>query len=213
MTKTSNQSQDFFKEFVRVRKELCKESESKTYSLEEAIRLTFDSFNKRKFELDYQHPGNPLTLEMIQAKTTLSRNDAGLIIEGILDDLIEVGNGTTDEMLHIAADKLFALRDKWFNREIVDYQSLMEEEWEQVEDDKMFPNHSDKDIWMNGFYSAYRASITIRDKEFENKINALNTFLDQTGEDINLWEEEENGPYPFDRFEAGFQNLLNRINK
>ena len=32
------------------------------------------------------------------------------IIEDILDDLIEVGNGTTDKMLHADADKLFGLR-------------------------------------------------------------------------------------------------------
>ena len=32
------------------------------------------------------------------------------LIEDILDVLIEVGNGTTDEMLHVAADKLFMVR-------------------------------------------------------------------------------------------------------
>ena len=33
------------------------------------------------------------------------------LIEDILDTLIEVGNGTTDEMLHEAANKLFKVRD------------------------------------------------------------------------------------------------------
>ena len=33
------------------------------------------------------------------------------LIEDVLDTLIEVGNGTTDEMLHEAADKLFMVRD------------------------------------------------------------------------------------------------------
>ena len=33
------------------------------------------------------------------------------LIEDVLDTLIEVGNGTTDEMLHEAADKLFRVRD------------------------------------------------------------------------------------------------------
>lgn len=33
------------------------------------------------------------------------------LIEDILDTLIEVGNGTTDEMLHEAADELFRVRD------------------------------------------------------------------------------------------------------
>lgn len=34
-----------------------------------------------------------------------------LLIEEILDTLIEVGNGVTDEHLHEAADKLFKIRD------------------------------------------------------------------------------------------------------
>ena len=33
------------------------------------------------------------------------------LIEDVLDTLIEVGNGTTDEMLHEAADELFRVRD------------------------------------------------------------------------------------------------------
>lgn len=33
------------------------------------------------------------------------------LIEDILDTLIEIGNGTTDEMLHEAADELFRVRD------------------------------------------------------------------------------------------------------
>lgn len=33
------------------------------------------------------------------------------LIEDVLDTLIEVGNGTTDEMLHEAANKLFRVRD------------------------------------------------------------------------------------------------------
>lgn len=48
----------------------------------------------------------------------LSDNDASLIIENLLDTLIEVGNGTTDEELHKSADYLFVLRDKWFKKRI-----------------------------------------------------------------------------------------------
>lgn len=36
--------------------------------------------------------------------------EAQRLIEDILDTLIEVGNGTTDKMLHEAADKLFEVR-------------------------------------------------------------------------------------------------------
>ena len=37
-------------------------------------------------------------------------NTAFGIIEDVLNDLIEVGNGTTNKMLHADADKLFGLR-------------------------------------------------------------------------------------------------------
>ena len=33
------------------------------------------------------------------------------LIEDVLDTLIEVGNGVTDEMLHYAAEQLFDARD------------------------------------------------------------------------------------------------------
>lgn len=36
---------------------------------------------------------------------------AAAMIESVLDTLVEVGNGVTDEMLHEAADKLFSVRD------------------------------------------------------------------------------------------------------
>ena len=46
-------------------------------------------------------------------KTETELTDVDLafgIIEDVLDTLIEVGNGVTDEMLHAEADKLFGLR-------------------------------------------------------------------------------------------------------
>lgn len=36
------------------------------------------------------------------------------LIEDVLDTLVEVGNGTTDKMLHDAADLLFVFRDRYF---------------------------------------------------------------------------------------------------
>ena len=45
----------------------------------------------------------------------MSDDDAALIIESVLDTLVEVGNGVTDEHLHAAADKLFKFRDEWFD--------------------------------------------------------------------------------------------------
>jgi len=49
----------------------------------------------------------------IKNKKFLSNEDASFIIENLLDVLVEVGNGTTDEELHKQADYLFALRDKY----------------------------------------------------------------------------------------------------
>lgn len=48
----------------------------------------------------------------------LSDDDAKLIIEEVIDTLIEVGNGTTDEQLHKACDYLLSLRDLWFDKRI-----------------------------------------------------------------------------------------------
>jgi hypothetical protein len=44
---------------------------------------------------------------------------AKIILENVLDTLIEVGNGTTYEMLHEACDELFRFRDM-FDRIIAD---------------------------------------------------------------------------------------------
>lgn len=55
-------------------------------------------------------------LDLSIVSGSLSDDDAALIIENVLDALVEVGNGITDEELHKTADYLFALRDKWFNK-------------------------------------------------------------------------------------------------
>lgn len=55
-------------------------------------------------------------LDLSITSGSLSDEDATLIIEIVLDTLIEVGNGTTDDELHKAADYLIALRDKWFDK-------------------------------------------------------------------------------------------------
>lgn len=51
---------------------------------------------------------------IMETKEPLSREDAAWIIEEVLDTLIEVGNGVTDEHLHDACDLLFKFRDQWF---------------------------------------------------------------------------------------------------
>lgn len=57
-------------------------------------------------------------LDLSIVSGSLSDDDAALIIENVLDTLVEVENGITDEELHKAAGYLFALRDKWFEKRI-----------------------------------------------------------------------------------------------
>lgn len=52
-------------------------------------------------------------MQIIREVTTVNYSEAVEIIEDVLDTLIEVGNGTTDEELHRACDKLFKFRDEY----------------------------------------------------------------------------------------------------
>lgn len=44
----------------------------------------------------------------------MDKKEAAELLENILNILVEVGNGTTDEELHEAADMLFDFRDHYF---------------------------------------------------------------------------------------------------
>ena len=44
-------------------------------------------------------------------RTRITRKEAFMLIDDVIDTLIESGNGTTTEMLHEAADMLFIVRD------------------------------------------------------------------------------------------------------
>ena len=46
----------------------------------------------------------------------MTKDEASKLLEDVLDTLVEVGNGVTDEMLHEAADKLFRFRDEYFKK-------------------------------------------------------------------------------------------------
>ena len=56
--------------------------------------------------------------EKRQKKEALTNDEASFILEEVLDSLIEVGNGITDEDLHKSADDLLQFRDYWFNIKI-----------------------------------------------------------------------------------------------
>jgi len=60
-------------------------------------------------------------------------NKAFGIVEDVLDTLIEVGNGTTDDDLHDAADKLFGLR--YFLTSVFQPDQIMEQDrecWDEL---------------------------------------------------------------------------------
>jgi len=59
------------------------------------------------FEDPNYNYGEKIDLDIYEAQT---------LIEDILDTLIEVGNGVTEEQLYIACQKLFCVRDCWFNK-------------------------------------------------------------------------------------------------
>lgn len=46
----------------------------------------------------------------------MTKEEAREILEDVLDTLVEVGNGTTDDDLKEAADHLFRFRDEWFKK-------------------------------------------------------------------------------------------------
>lgn len=39
----------------------------------------------------------------------------------------------------------------------MDKTALIEKYWDMVGDDKLFPNHTDKDVWINGFLAGLEA--------------------------------------------------------
>lgn len=45
----------------------------------------------------------------------LTESEAFNLVDNVIDTLIEVGNGTTDDMLHEAADILFLVRDYYIS--------------------------------------------------------------------------------------------------
>lgn len=50
-------------------------------------------------------------VEIKKKHRAITCEEAFSLVDDVIDTLIEVGNGTTDEMLHEGADKLFVVRD------------------------------------------------------------------------------------------------------
>ena len=60
--------------------------------------------------LNKKNNTNMCTEEIEKYKASKSAED---LLEDVIDTLCEVGNGVDDEMLHDAANRLFAFRDLW----------------------------------------------------------------------------------------------------
>ena len=58
--------------------------------------------------------------------------------------------------------KDFDVWKEWKNGEVslkeenIDFESVANEEFKNVGDDGLFPNHTDKDIWISGFVSGLK---------------------------------------------------------
>lgn len=55
-----------------------------------------------------------------------------------------------------AKEKSLELENKQMNISDEEIDNAVVLQYENVGDEKLFPNHSDKDIWMNGFYDGAR---------------------------------------------------------
>jgi hypothetical protein len=110
----------------------------------------YDAFDKNKAELACLKKLIELQMINISDSTTTDQID-GIIFDLPFDDKI----------------KLWELIDKLVleNKTEIsasDFHPAAVKEYENVGDEKLFPNHSDKDIWMNGFYEGakwYRDTI------------------------------------------------------
>ena len=99
----------------------AKDGSDGTYDISSAMELRgwFISRFKRKIQKDRisENILNKINnLEEIPISPILSDDEARIILEDVIDTLIEVGNGTTDEQLHKAADKLLNFRDNWLDK-------------------------------------------------------------------------------------------------
>ena len=59
------------------------------------------------------------------------------------------------------------------------YQELKEKYWNNVEDEKLFPNHSDQDIWDKGFKDGWDACVEYMAKRYKEDLYNNSTATKQ----------------------------------
>lgn len=89
-----------------------------------------------------------------------------LLIEDVLDTLIEVGNGVTDEALHECADKLFRVRDI-LNSKANDDGWIPVEERLPEERDSIFKKWKGTDKWSDAMFEKTSDEVIVT-VEYEN---------------------------------------------
>ena len=70
----------------------------------------------------------------------MNTEEAKEILENVLDALVEVGNGISDEELHKQCSELFRFRDEWFNKSI-------QKEYSWIDVNTSLPETNSKDYF------------------------------------------------------------------
>jgi len=131
--KISEESKNFFQEFMKVRDGLS--IESGTYNLEDAVRIAFDRFNNHKNK----------ELDQLLMET-------GQVFHGFINEEFW---SEYDESIK---NRILEYRKRYTYEEPIvpnNSEEIARYEFEKVGDDKLFPNHTDKDIWISGFKAGY----------------------------------------------------------
>ena len=55
------------------------------------------------------------------------------------------------------------------------YPELKEKYWNEVGDEKLFPNHSDQDIWDNGFKNGWDACVEYMARRYKDDLKPNNS--------------------------------------
>jgi hypothetical protein len=91
------------------------------------------------------------------------------------------------------------------------------EEFNNVGDDGLFPNHTDKDIWVNGFIAGMTKANIMNGKLIDEMftIQELQEFILDSVEDYAMWDDALQGePYPYGRQITALRELIEmKVNK
>lgn len=76
-------------------------------------------------------------------------------IVGMISDILENNPNLTQTTPYISDDFQIGPDGAFEYQEAVRMEEIANEQFKNVGDEGLFPNHTDKDIWVNGFVSAF----------------------------------------------------------